>query len=235
MTIGVLSTHSQAIVYWTWVWHSHIASNMRGKSRQKILHLFCSCQSVRSMLQIVFLVSASTQPFDKAQTWIRMGPRSLWLKYTITLFLEISFSLKSVKHFRRLNAKIHLNTTIYTRKIRYLTKKKTCLELIERCSSDRCVILQCRNCAYGTHSSCVKMLVYIFLVWIFLDSCRSQFAVSFKTMESSSMRNIGAKSFGFNIELIKWSNRMDLIALSNNKSERISICLQTSISWSSNV
>lgn len=45
-------------------------------------------------------------------------------------------------------------------------------------------------------------------------------------MESSSMRNIGAKSFGFNIELIKWSNRMDLIAFSNNKSKQIIICLQ---------
>lgn len=31
------------------------------------------------------------------------------------------------------------------------------------------------------------------------------------------MRNIGAKNFGFNIELMKWSNRMDLIAFSNNK------------------
>lgn len=186
------------------------------------------------MLQIVFLVLASTQPFDKADTWIRMGPRSLWLKYKITLFSDISFSLKSVKYSRRVNGKIHLNTTRNPRKIRYLTKKNLLRTLNDTHLTD---VSFCRVAIVHTEHThrCVKMLVYIFLVWIFLDSCRSQFAVSFKTMESSSMRNIGAKSFGFNIELIKWSNRMDLIAFSNNKSKRISICLQSSISWSSNV
>lgn len=31
------------------------------------------------------------------------------------------------------------------------------------------------------------------------------------------MRSVGSKSFGFKIELMKWSNRMDLLAFSNEK------------------
>lgn len=36
-------------------------------------------------------------------------------------------------------------------------------------------------------------------------------------MQSSLMKNIGAKNFGYNVKLMKWSNRMDLLAFSNNK------------------
>lgn len=34
---------------------------------------------------------------------------------------------------------------------------------------------------------------------------------------SSSMRQIAAKAVGFKIEIMKWSNRMDLLAISNDK------------------
>lgn len=36
-------------------------------------------------------------------------------------------------------------------------------------------------------------------------------------MQTSSMRTIGAKNFAFSIELLKWSNQMDLVAFSNSK------------------
>lgn len=36
-------------------------------------------------------------------------------------------------------------------------------------------------------------------------------------MNTSSMRSVGSKGFSFKIELMKWSNRMDLLAFSNEK------------------
>lgn len=43
-------------------------------------------------------------------------------------------------------------------------------------------------------------------------------------MNSASMRSVGSKSFGFKIELMKWSNRMDLLAFSNEKGSFFGVC-----------
>lgn len=40
----------------------------------------------------------------------------------------------------------------------------------------------------------------------------------------NGMRHIGTKNLGFKIELMKWSNRMDLLAYSNDKGN-ILLCL----------
>lgn len=222
------TTHTYDVRLCVRVRHSHIALNMRGKSRQKIFYI-CSA-AVNAYVQWCNLSIRHPHRIWQGAERIRMRPRSFSHK-SIKMYTFVRTALvrsKPVAHVRWMNQKSWISNHTCrcnhrSEEIEILDGEKIWLELIKRHSP---VCHQMSFCGVAivhtehTHP-CVKMLCVDFRLnfswWLCTVEVvpRYQF---FEIMQSSSMRNIGAKSFGFNIEQIEWSNRMDLIAFSNNKS-----------------